>query len=302
MPAPRVNFIGLGAQKCASTWVYQVLAEHPQSALSTPKELDYFSYFWGRGHDWYERHFSPGPQARVVGDNSPSYFFHPLAPARAARYNPELRIVLALRDPVERAFSNHLHMVREGFLQGPDLSFEYGLSRNETYLEQSRYATHLRRWLERFPRERIHVLLREEVALAGAEAAGRLYRFLGLDEDFLPSAPDRRANVSEVARRPGADRLLRGAARAVRRLGLGAAVRAVKAGAAGQRLYDMTRQDLRDVVPPMRPETATWLRTLLRPEVEDLARLLDRRSLPWPGFGAPGAAAAQAPQTAQAPS
>ncbi len=281
--APKVNFIGIGAQKCASSWVHKVLAEHPQAFLSTPKELDYFSYFWGRGHDWYERFFEAAPTgARIVGDNSPSYFVHPLAPARAARYNPYLKIVLALRDPVERAYSNHLHMVREGFLRGPDLSFEYGLSRNEMYVEQSRYATHFGRWLDHFPREQFFIVIQEEIAVRTQTLSGDLYGFLGLDQRYRPASAGERANASAVARAPGLDRFLRASAGVLRRAGLAAVVEAVRRSDAVDRYRRSSRVDLREIVPPMREDTRRRLRETLAPEVEALCRLLDRAAPPWP--------------------
>lgn len=283
---PVVNFIGIGAQKCASSWVHKVLAEHPQAHLSTPKELDYFSYFWGRGHDWYERFFAGALGARLVGDNSPSYFVHPLAAERAARYNPRLKIVVALRDPVERAFSNHLHMVREGFLAGPDLSFEYGLARNEMYVEQSRYATHLRRWLDHFPREQVFVVLQEELGTGDSSVTRRLYAFLGLDASYVPASAGRTANISATPRSAGADAALRGTADLARRVGLARLVSAVKASAAVQRARAANQVNLREIVAPMHPETRAHLEALLADEVMGLCRVLGRTALPWPTFDA----------------
>jgi hypothetical protein len=284
MTEPRINFIGIGAQKCASTWVHEVLNAHPQAALSSPKELDYFSYYYDRGHDWYESVFDATTAHLAVGDNSPSYFPHPSAPLRAFRYNPDLRIILTLRDPVERAFSNHLHVVREGFVSGEDLSFERGLTRNGMYIEQSRYATHLRRWLEYFPRERIHVILQEDVSVRPAEILNSLYRFLGLREEFEPLLPSGRINESSVSTQPRVDAVLRGAAGVMRGLGMGGLVQLAKRNPTVGRLRQTTRVGLREIVPPMKDETRRRVVSLLVGEVEDLCALLGRQSLPWHSF------------------
>ena len=73
------NFIGIGAQKCATTWVYRVLEDHPAALLSDPKELHFFSSNFDRGYQWYERHFPETSSAKAVGECSTgknaSHFF-----------------------------------------------------------------------------------------------------------------------------------------------------------------------------------------------------------------------------------
>jgi hypothetical protein len=282
--APRINYLGLGAQKCASSWVHRVLSEHPQACLSVPKELDYFSYYYGRGQDWYERHFAPTALSRIVGDNSPSYFVHPLAPVRAARYNPAMKLVLALRDPIERAYSNHLHLVREGFITGSDLTFEHGLERNEMYVEQSRYATHLGHWLKSFPREQIHVVLQEDLVDDAEDQAQRLYDFLGLDRSFRARAISQRANESSIMRQDAAARVVKGGAQVLKGVGLGRLVTAAAGHASVQRWRRSKQVSLREVVPPMKPQTRESLRRQLAPEVDALHALLLRDTFPWPDF------------------
>lgn len=276
-----INFLGIGVQKCASTWVHSVLHDHPQVFHSEPKELDYFSYFYGKGRYWYEKFFAQAAGHAAVGENSPSYFHHPLAPARAFRYNPDLRIIVALRDPIERAYSNHLHMIKSGFLTGPDLSFEYGMANNEMYLEQSRYATHLKRWLDHFPREQVLVLLQEEIRETPEASARALYRFLGVAEDFESGARNRRANESRVVKNPGLDSALKQAGKLVRGLGLGALVEQAKHSPLVSRLRRANEQDLRTLVPPMQDQSRAALLQQLGPELDALAKLLARERFPW---------------------
>ena len=136
------NFIGIGAQKCASSWIYDILADHPQVCVSEKKELDFFSYHFHHGYNWYENHFSTIPEKQAVGEISPSYFHDPRSPQRAAQYNGELKILLTLRDPINRALSHHRHEVRMGTYMGPDFRFEAGLAQNPSYLDQGLYAKH----------------------------------------------------------------------------------------------------------------------------------------------------------------
>ena len=102
MPAnhsSRPTYIGIGAQKCASTWLHRILAEHPDISVPEVQELDFFSYRFDHGYQWYERCFQSAKPARARGEISPSYFGEPTVPGRVARYLPEAKILLSLRDP-----------------------------------------------------------------------------------------------------------------------------------------------------------------------------------------------------------
>ena len=101
------------------------------------KEVDFFSYRYDHGYQWYERCFQSAKPARARGEISPSYFAEPAVPgARRAISAPTPKSCCRLRDPVERALSNHRHEVRVGHLTGADLSFETGLANNPMYVEQ----------------------------------------------------------------------------------------------------------------------------------------------------------------------
>ena len=149
------TFLGIGAQKCASSWIRNVLHDHPEVFVSHPREVDFFSYHYNRGYTWYERHFDHAGTAKAIGEISPSYFCDPLAPAWVREYKRDVKLILTLRDPIARAFSNHLHEIRMGHFRGADLRFEAGLESNPMYLFQSRYGTHLANWLREFPKDRV---------------------------------------------------------------------------------------------------------------------------------------------------
>lgn len=278
----KATFIGLGGQKCASTWMYKILQEHPEVALSKYKELNYFSDQYILGQDWYERFFEGiNKSVKAVGEISPSYLPHPLAPKRAYLYNPDFRIVIALRDPVERAFSNHLHMVRLGYVNGPDYSFEKGLKSNLMYIEQSRYATHLQNWLEFFPRESVHVAFQEEIASHGTEVANNIYRLLGLSLNYQSSNAQSRFNESRIYDDKGIYGAIKSGAIFMRSIGLDSFVQATKKVEFIESWRRSSGRDLRQIVPPMLDETRERLTDELMPEMETLRNLLGRDSLPW---------------------
>lgn len=280
VPAARPTYVGIGAQKCASTWLHAILAEHPQVGVPAHKELDFFSHRYDRGYQWYERCFGGTGPARARGEISPSYFCEPCVPERVARYLPEARILLMLRDPVQRALSNHRHEVRSGHLQGRDLSFEAGLENNPMYVEQGLYAKHLRNWLQYFPLERVLVVYQEDVERNPVAVARRVYGFLGVDATFDPPSLRIQRNASYVDRSSGLaaakDALyaatrhawLRGVWDAAARVGLRSAYRRVN------------RRPSAAVIPPPRAETLAQLRARFEPEIRELETVLGRPT-PW---------------------
>lgn len=275
------GYIGIGAQKCASSWLHRVLEDHPEVCASAEKEIDFFSRYFDRGYQWYESHFDVCGDTSIAGEFSPSYFCDPSVPERVHRYIPDARIILALRDPVQRALSNHRHEVRVGHLSGPDFSFECGLANNPMYVEQGRYATHLRRWLRWFSAEQILVVLQEDIDSDPMKVARAVYDFVGVDADHVPQSASDRVNRSYANRSrvllAGKDRLyaltrtpsLQWIWGLASRLGLRSMYRSVNQVASG------------DVIPAVENATLEALTETLAPEVSELEQLLGRSLSAW---------------------
>jgi hypothetical protein len=249
--------------------------------VSDPKELDFFSYNYERGFQWFERHFQENSLALVKGEISPSYLHDLAAPARLSAYRPDARILVTLRDPVERAYSNHLHDIRIENFQGPDLSFEAGLANNPMYIEQSRYAAHLKRWMGFFPSEQILVLLQEEIKADPHGQARLVYRFLGMDEHHVSNSIEKRANESYLPKSRERERLMRKLGDAARTAGLGAGVDLLRRTGVIDRIKQSNQQNIRNVVPPISAETREKLEVSFLDETRELAAILGRERLPW---------------------
>ncbi|MBE9637064.1 sulfotransferase [Salipiger mangrovisoli] len=274
----QATFVGIGGQKCATTWLYGVLQQCPGVRVSDEKEVDFFSYYFDRGYEWYERNFAAEQQVQHRGEISPSYLIHPAAAARAAAYNPDLHVFVTLRDPVKRAFSNHLHEARKGHISGDNLLFETALGNNPLYRDQGCYATHLRRWFDHFPAERIHVFFQEEINADREAMARQVTDQLGLPplEDFL----DLRANESVRYRNPVVGEALWKVGNYARRNGLGRVVETVKSAPGISQLRSANREAMNAVVQPMKPETEAMLTDFYADEVAALEKLLNRPT-PW---------------------
>ncbi|MCL6285282.1 sulfotransferase domain-containing protein [Ruegeria sp. 2012CJ41-6] len=273
------DVIGIGAQKCASSWLHAVAGSHPEIGLSDPKEVDFFSYYFDRGYRWYETHFAEAPGARVWFECSPSYFHDARAPARAAAYRTDLKVLALLRDPVKRAFSNHMHEIVKGHI--PPCPFEEGMENNPAYLEQGLYATHLRPWFDAFPRAQVKVMFAEDISADPDAAAAEVFAFFGVDPTFDSAILRERRNESDRARFPALRAGLRAGGDWLRRQGLETTLARVKATPPVARLLRANSIQIRDEIPPIRPETAAQLATYFAPEMEALRTLLGRNTLPW---------------------
>lgn len=282
--ATKPDFIGIGAQKCATTWIFRNLQDHPQAALSEQKELHFFSAAFDRGYRWYETQFPQRPDALAVGEISTSYLCSNDAAPRAARYNPGFKLILALRDPVERAYSNHLHELRVGHIQADLNAFEDAERMNPMYLEQSRYASHLRRWLDLFPREQLLVLFQEEIEQQPDTQVHALYEFLGLDTGYRSRYVRERVNVSAADRSPAARRILQAGAGALRRVFGDRFVREFRALGPTRRIREANRLPLTSAVPPMSDATRRRLVREFADDMHELARMIGRSDLPWPSW------------------
>lgn len=280
MPA-KPTFLGIGAQKCASTWLYDILSDHPQACLAAEKELDFFSHRFDFGFQWYERQFHRCEEHKAVGEVSPSYFHGAGVPRRVYEYDRAMRLILFLRDPIDRAISNHKHEVRTGHLAGHDLSFEFGLENNPSYIEQGLYATHLERWLECFSLNQILVVMLDDIVSDPAEVARTVYRFLKIDDTHVARAVTSRANESYLDRFRWLAAARRTARHAVRRAKLDWLWHALgKMGA--RRFYrSLNRAAAESVIPPMHESTRARLRQKFEPEVRRLEETLGRSLAGW---------------------
>ena len=207
---PLPDFLVIGAQKAGTTALYAYLRWHPGIAGPSWKEVSFFDRHWWRGEAWYRGQFPLRAGERLVGEASPSYLFHPLAPERARSLVPGAKLVALLRDPVDRAYSQYQHEVALG---REPLSFEDALAAEDerlvgeverliadsrafsrawwdhTYTARGRYAEQLERWLEAFPSEQLLVVRTEELGERPAETYASILAFLGAEPHELPHYP-----------------------------------------------------------------------------------------------------------------
>jgi hypothetical protein len=215
------GFLGLGVQKGGTTTLQRLLEQHPGAFLPAAKELHYFTLHFAEGEAWYRAHFAGAAPDQLCGEITPYYVFHPQAPERVQALLPQARLIVLLRDPVERALSQYFHTQRLGLetlslesalaaeanrLLGADdvLTKPEGRHRSHqehSYLSRSRYEEQLPRWQALFPCDQLLVLRSEDLFEQPGHVWDRVLRFLELDGCSLPVlAQPANAGRGEAAR------------------------------------------------------------------------------------------------------
>ncbi len=268
--------IGIGGQKCASTWLFDTLARYPGVRPAASKELDFFSYHHDRGHAWYAAQWH-GPGLRL--ECSPSYLHDPRAPDRLRGFAPAARVFAILRDPVERAYSHHLHEIARGHI--PPRPFMQALPENPDYIAQGHYARHLSRWCSAFPPEQRLILLQEEVFADPLAALARLAQFIGRPAPVLDATIRAPKNVSDQPRSKLLRQGLRGCGRMARSLGMEGAVTALKSVPPVRQVMAWNDRPIRALIHPLTEAERKVLASHFNADMEQLAGMLGRDSLPW---------------------
>lgn len=202
------DFIIIGAQKCGTSALYDGLCAHPNVASAWIKEVHFFDLDYEKGLAYYRRYFRPLWEIAVsramgkrwvTGEASPYYIYHPRVAARIAKDLPHVKLIVLLRNPVDRAFSNYQHEVRNGF---ETLPFEEALLAEEqrvapdreamardplfkpynhphfSYVNRGLYAQQLDVWFRHFPREQFFIATNEELDRDYNGVFGRVCQFL----------------------------------------------------------------------------------------------------------------------------
>lgn len=196
--------------KSGTTTLHELLARHPQISMSEPKEPCYFVQpsqleavwpeMWRKGF-WkseaaYLALFADKPGVQMIGESSTDYTKRPLIDGvveRIAAYNPDARFVYIMRDPVERTISHYWHMVE---LRGEQRAPLPAIVEDPHYTEVSHYADQLAPYIGRFGRDRLLAVTFEDLKRDPQAVVRAVYRWLGVDEDFVPDETGSAHNVT----------------------------------------------------------------------------------------------------------
>lgn len=206
------EFLIIGSQRAGTTSLYNYLAGHPNIRRAIVKEVHFFDNHFQKGFEWYRGHFpvqapANGERRTITGEATPYYIFHPHAAQRIAALFPSVKIIVLLRNPVDRAYSHYQHEVKLGY---ETLSFEEAVDQENTrlageldrfsadesyrsfkhqhfsYLSRGIYVDQLKHWLKFFPRDQFLVIKSEDLFQSRQEIFSQVLEFLDLPAWSLP--------------------------------------------------------------------------------------------------------------------
>jgi hypothetical protein len=202
------NFLVIGAQKSGTSWLSEMLKQHPDIHTARCKEVGFFDRIemYSRGIEWYRAQFGGYAGQRAVGEFTPHYFWtnqtqqeiselrmNPDIPALVRSHYPNMKLILSFRDPALRAVSAYYHHIRPGRIAPTsrilDVAHRFGI------LSMGYYAVHLQEWLKSFDPEQFLILIYEDdIARNKARTLRRVCQFLDVDPEFQPVQMDERYN------------------------------------------------------------------------------------------------------------
>ncbi len=270
------TFLIVGAPKAGTTTLYEHFRSHPEIFMPRLKEPRFFCYD-GRGdrlkypvqsREEYEALFAEAGAARAVGEATVHYLRHPQAAARIHAMLPGARIIVALRDPVDRSYSAY-QMNQRNHGANTDRSFVEAI-RSDPVLQDT-YHEHLGRYFALFPREQIAVVLLEDLEKRPGPTLAGLFDFLGVDPGFAP-------DLGKVANPGGAPRnkLLHGLLSDRRLI---AASRRLLPEAVVAPLKALRAKNLEK--PPLRPADRRAALDFFRDDIERTQELIGRDLSHW---------------------
>jgi hypothetical protein len=253
--------------------MYTCLREHPQIACASKEDLYYLDMNWYRGRTWYMSHFTNARPDQLLADFTCTYLRCPQVPERMVEENPDARIILCLRDPVERAFSHYWHEKKRGRITYGFAEVLTNYDLFSSWLETGFYARHVERILVHFSRDQI-LCQRYDVLEADPRAfLHQAVKFLGVDTDFEPTVLERRVNLAGHKRDP-LNVALHKVRRGLQEIGLGRAVTGLERrfpALSGKAEY------LRGIP----PDLEATLRRICEPEIERTEKLLGLDLSAW---------------------
>ncbi len=281
------NLFIVGAAKAGTTSLYAYLKQHPQIYMSPVKEPHFFSRVNPRRE---QRHIVQAIREReaylalfegaegypVAGEASPSYLWDKEAPYRIREAVPDARIVILLRDPIDRAYSHYLMDVREGIQALPFYealvkdyqSREKGWGISHLYVELGLYYEQVKRYIETFEKDRLLILMFEDLRRDPRMVVRKVIDFLDLDAEPLDRLDTNRAfNQYAAPRSLLSLRIMRSPL--IRSLARVAMPRSVRGYIRDNLLLK------RGPKPPLDEEARRFLREIYEPDVRELEKLLD---------------------------
>jgi len=269
------DFIAVGPPRTATTWLHEVMKGHVGLPADL-KETDFFTRFYDRGLDFYAAYFQHCAEGMPIGEFAPMYFASAEARTRIAKDLPNCKIICSFRDPVERAYSNYRLLKRIASIK---TDFVAAATTRGDLLESSRYGTHLAEWLETFGRDRVQVLIYDDLEKDPQAFLDSVCDFVGIARFPVSASQVGAERVNVVTTQPPNARTAKIAREVVGWFVARRSFRIARALRASSIVKYLLEGG--DPFPPLTPEVTRRMREFYRGEIEKLEELTGRDLTGW---------------------
>lgn len=183
-----LNFLGIGAQKAGTTWLYENLKRHPDIAFPAGKEVHFWDMRQHLGQDWYLSHFEDN--ARINGEITPAYSFLPVRTIEKIHaLNPDIKLVYLIRNPIDRAWSAALMALKRAEMTIDEASDQWFIDHfySKGSLARGDYKRCILNWLAVFPLEQLLIKRFETIQSDPIGLLKDCCRHIDVDPDFFAS-------------------------------------------------------------------------------------------------------------------
>ena len=290
--AADIQFLGLGAEKSGTTWLFAALKKHPDVFMPESKELYYFNHdYWHRPNvrnyrfdkpvNWYLSFYDNAAPQQWKGEICPAYLMDRFAARKIYAFNPDVKLFAMLRNPVERAFSQYLFYIQIGELDSKTTFLE-AIKTHQEILTRGLYHEQLERYYSIFPPSSLLVMLLDDLKKDSTLVLRRVQRHLGLRE-YIPKDIDDAVNVSMVPRFELLNRIYAKGKYYARKYSLNRLLDFLNTTGVADALNSLRYMNFRPapVKRTVDPATAQELKPFFRADIEQLEKLLDRDLDAW---------------------
>ena len=204
------NFLIVGAKKCGTTSLHEILKKHPQANMSAVKEINFFTMekSYRKGLAYYSGFWVEEKEARAVGESSPGYICYPGVPELIKKDLGAIKVLIMLRNPIKRAYSQYWvnrrslseRLTPEDIIDNY-LEDKYDPTR-KGYFSRGVYVHQIQKYFTLFGRDHVKVVFLEDLVKKTKGTLRSIYNFLNLDEDLGCQELPKASNSSQIYQNP----------------------------------------------------------------------------------------------------
>jgi sulfotransferase family protein len=269
-----LDFIFVGAAKCGSTWFYKALDAHPNVHVPSAKDVYFFDQYYHKGIRWYHDIVMPSNSfVGRKGELSHDYMFDIDAMERIVNYNKNIKIIMCLRNPIERCISAFRFMKRNGTDSN---TFRNTMIDNPRLIDQSKYYKYVKYCLDILPAYNVKIFIFDDLKDNSLLILKELYSFIGVDENYFYENHAKKELPASKARIQLLANIAKKIARLLRKFGQPNLIGVVKHSFMNKLLY---KRDYTEFM--IQPADKEWLLDEFISDVCLLEQLIDRDLSTW---------------------